>query len=205
MLLVILVAGAVAGALWAGLAALPKAFFNTNEVITTLMLNFVALYFMNYLSKLRVAGGPSYNNFYINLAGGKNVAKDLGMFTDVGIEQIIAWDPEVILLNGFEPKLTPKQVYDNKLLADVTAVKNRRVYQLPLGGYRWDPPSHESPLTWLWLSMVLHPEKFDWNLHDRIDRNYRQIYGQGVTADDVGNILRFNVNADAAHYGIFRN
>ncbi len=49
MLLVILVAGAVAGALWAGLAALPKAYFNTNEVITTLMLNFVALYFMNYL------------------------------------------------------------------------------------------------------------------------------------------------------------
>ena len=49
MLGVILSAGALAGALWAGLAALPKAYFNTNEVITTLMLNFVALYFMNYL------------------------------------------------------------------------------------------------------------------------------------------------------------
>ena len=49
LLLVIMVAGAVAGALWAGIAALPKAYFNTNEVITTLMLNFVALYFMNYL------------------------------------------------------------------------------------------------------------------------------------------------------------
>ena len=49
MLVVIVAAGAVAGALWAGLAALPKAYFNTNEVITTLMLNFVALYFMNYL------------------------------------------------------------------------------------------------------------------------------------------------------------
>ena len=44
-----IVGGAVAGALWAGVAALPKAYFNTNEVITTLMLNFVALYFMNYL------------------------------------------------------------------------------------------------------------------------------------------------------------
>ena len=49
MLTVILLAGMAAGALWAGLAALPKAYFNTNEVITTLMLNFVALYFMNYL------------------------------------------------------------------------------------------------------------------------------------------------------------
>ena len=49
MLLAMMIGGAAAGALWAGAAALPKAYFNTNEVITTLMLNFVALYFMNYL------------------------------------------------------------------------------------------------------------------------------------------------------------
>lgn len=162
------------------------------------------LYFMNYLSRLRVAGGKSYNNFYINLAGGKNVAAELGMFVEVGPEQIIAWDPEVILLNGFEAKLTPQDVYDNPLFADLSAVKNRKVYKMPLGGYRWDPPNQESPLTWLWLSMVLHPERFDWGIADRIDKNYQFIYGQGVSADDVTNILRFDVNAEAANYGIFR-
>lgn len=161
------------------------------------------LYFMNYLSSLRVAGGPSYNHFYIDLAGGENVAADVGMFVDVGIEQIIAWDPEVILLNGFEPNLSPQDVYDNELLADVSAVKNRRVYKMPLGGYRWDPPNQESPLTWLWLSMVLHPDKFDWDLSDRINTNYEFIYGQGVTPEDVRNILRFDMNADAANYDIF--
>ncbi len=41
--------GALAGALWAGFAAVPKAFLGTDEIITTLMLNFVALAFMNYL------------------------------------------------------------------------------------------------------------------------------------------------------------
>ncbi len=49
MIVVILLGGAAAGAVWAGLAAIPKAYFNTDEVITTLMLNFVALSFMNYL------------------------------------------------------------------------------------------------------------------------------------------------------------
>ncbi len=163
------------------------------------------LYFMNYLSKLRVAGGRSYNNFYIDLAGGKNVAAELGMFAEVGVEQIIAWDPEVILLNGFEAKLSPQDVYDNELLADVSAVKNRRVYKMPLGGYRWDPPNQESPLTWLWLSMILHPDKFDWGMSERIDRNYQFIYGQGVTAEDIQNILRFDMNADAANYDIFND
>ena len=49
MLLAVLLAGALAGALWAGFAAVPKALFGTDEIITTLMLNFVALAFMNYL------------------------------------------------------------------------------------------------------------------------------------------------------------
>lgn len=41
--------GMLAGALWAGLAAVPRAYLRTDEVISTLMLNFVALYLMNYL------------------------------------------------------------------------------------------------------------------------------------------------------------
>ena len=49
MIVLVLLGGAAAGAVWAGFAAVPKAFFNTDEVITTLMLTFVALSFMNYL------------------------------------------------------------------------------------------------------------------------------------------------------------
>jgi ABC-type uncharacterized transport system permease subunit len=49
MLSAMFVGGARAGAVWAGFAAVPKALFGTDEIITTLMLNFVALGFMNYL------------------------------------------------------------------------------------------------------------------------------------------------------------
>ncbi|MYH77099.1 MAG: ABC transporter permease [Acidimicrobiaceae bacterium] len=48
-IVLMLAAGALAGALWAALAALPRAYLNTDEVISTLMLNFVALGIMNYL------------------------------------------------------------------------------------------------------------------------------------------------------------
>ncbi|MEM9223153.1 MAG: ABC transporter substrate-binding protein [Pseudomonadota bacterium] len=161
------------------------------------------LYLMNYLSKLRVAGGKSYNNFAMNLAGGKNVAEDLGMFVDVGPEQILEWDPEIILLNGFEPGLTPQDVYDNPLFADLTAVKDRRVYLMPMGGYRWDPPNHESPLSWLWQSMVFHPDKFNWPLRDMIDENYQFIYGHSVDSEMADGILRMKANGDAANYGQF--
>lgn len=42
-------AGAVGGALWAGIAAAPRVYLGTNEIITTLMLNFIAINLMNYL------------------------------------------------------------------------------------------------------------------------------------------------------------
>ena len=43
------VAGAVGGALWALIPGLLKAFFKTNEIITSLMLNYVAAYVLTYL------------------------------------------------------------------------------------------------------------------------------------------------------------
>ena len=49
MVTIVIGGGAIAGAAWAQLAAIPKAVFGTDEVITTLMLNFIALGLMNYL------------------------------------------------------------------------------------------------------------------------------------------------------------
>jgi ABC-type uncharacterized transport system permease subunit len=49
MLTAFILGGAIAGAVWAGFAAIPKAYLNADEIITTLMLNFVALSLMNYL------------------------------------------------------------------------------------------------------------------------------------------------------------
>ncbi len=45
----VILAGAVGGAFLAGIAAVPRVYLGTNEIITTLMLNFIALNFMNYL------------------------------------------------------------------------------------------------------------------------------------------------------------
>jgi len=45
----VVVAGGIGGAIWAGVAAVPQVYLGTNEIITTLMLNFIALNLMNYL------------------------------------------------------------------------------------------------------------------------------------------------------------
>ncbi|MEQ9812512.1 MAG: ABC transporter substrate-binding protein [Azospirillaceae bacterium] len=161
------------------------------------------VYFLRFLSSLRVAGEDTYNDFYIELAGGVNPADGQSGWVDVNPEQVIAWDPEVILLNGFESALSPQDVYDNPLFAGVSAVRNNRVYQVPLGGYRWDPPNQESPLMWMWLAEVLHPESVDYPLRAEITEAYGWIYGQVPTQAQIDGVLRTEANAQARGYEVF--
>jgi simple sugar transport system permease protein len=45
----VLLAGAIAGAAWAALAALPRAYLGMNEILSTLMLTYVAILWVDYL------------------------------------------------------------------------------------------------------------------------------------------------------------
>jgi simple sugar transport system permease protein len=55
-LVAVLLAGAIGGATWIVVPALTRAFLGTSEIITTLLLNYVALYLMRYL----IFGSASY-------------------------------------------------------------------------------------------------------------------------------------------------
>ncbi len=162
------------------------------------------LYLSRYAPQLRAAGGNTSFEDDITLAGGRNVSASIASGQTVNIEQIMAWAPDVILLNNFEPGLTPETLYGDPLFADIPAVRDRRVYKVPMGGYLWDPPSQESPLYWQWLSMLLHPEKFSWPLRDNIARAYGELYGYQPAASEIDTVLRLKMNEGAMGYERFR-
>ncbi|HUB72216.1 MAG TPA: ABC transporter permease [Acidimicrobiales bacterium] len=56
LLPLVIAAAAVGGAVWAGIAGFFKAYFNVNEILSTIMLNLVAVQVMNYL-----LSGPMIN------------------------------------------------------------------------------------------------------------------------------------------------
>lgn len=58
--LLALVAGFAAGALWAGIAGALRAVRGVNEIISTIMLNFVAIYFVSYLVQGPLAEPPGF-------------------------------------------------------------------------------------------------------------------------------------------------
>lgn len=161
------------------------------------------LYFLRSAESLTVTGAGSYNDEYIRLVGGSNAAAEIpGPNQDVDIEKILDWDPEIVLLGNFDGGM-PADIYGDKVWATTAAVKSRRVYKVPFGGYRWDPPSHESPLMWNWLSALVHPEAEQIDLRGKIGDDYDFFYGARPDDAEIDKILWTDINNESANYQQF--
>jgi simple sugar transport system permease protein len=99
MLPMVLVAGALGGALWVGIAAFLKAYFNVNETIATLLLNYVALYVLSYAVNGVLKDPDSYGFAIGAMLPDSAVLPQLGISTlSIGIVLAIAVTLAVWLL-----------------------------------------------------------------------------------------------------------
>ncbi|MFE4501068.1 ABC transporter substrate-binding protein [Rhodococcus sp. NPDC056743] len=164
-----------------------------------------AMYFYS-TPETKVSADNTYMDFWITLAGGKNVARGAGKGTSVAVtkEQILTWDPEVLVLGNFDAA-TPQDIYDDPNWASLSAVKNKRVYKAPIGGFSWDPPCNESNLMWLWVAEIFYPEaKLDLDLRNRIRETYTSLYAYDVTDAEIDRILHLESNQVSTGYDSFR-
>ncbi len=153
-----------------------------------------AVIFAGYSGNQLVASGSNhYSEFYLREGGAINVAAEIDGQKGVNLEQVYAWNPEVILINNFCPYV-PEDFYENRITGYdwslVDAVKNRRVYKFPLGIYRWYPPSGDTPLSILWVAQQLHPELFrDIDIKKELFDYYKKFYRYEPTDEDIAKIL----------------
>ena len=105
-------------------------------------------------SFLSTAGGQMYQSDMIRLAGGENVAQDIGdtYWVEVSQEQVLAWDPDFIVL-------APGASYGVKDL-DLTGLRGaeQNLWVMPSKAEAWDSPVPSGILGSVWLAGVLHPD-----------------------------------------------
>lgn len=117
------------------------------------------VYLSGNSNMLSTAGNAMYQSDMIRLAGGENVAAELTdtYWSEVSYEQLLAWDPEYIIMAS-SAAYTIEDVLTDPNLADCTAVKNGNVYHIPDTAESWDSPVPGSILGSVWLSSILHPD-----------------------------------------------
>jgi iron complex transport system substrate-binding protein len=147
--------------------------------------------------------GTGYDGFQFDLVGADLVSRDFVSDSgQVSPEQILDWDPEVLFLSGFD-EMTPADVYADPRLASVAAVRDKRVYETPLGGYRWQVPSAESPLMWAWMHHVLYPGQDTASFRDDVRAAFDDLFAYEISEDELDRVLHTDLNRGSADYDQF--
>ena len=86
-------------------------------------------------SALTVSGSNFFGQYWLTSTGAVNVAQDLSGIAPVNMEQIIQWDPDIIYITNFSPRM-PEDLIENKISghdwSQIKAVKNKKVYKFKL-------------------------------------------------------------------------
>ncbi len=139
---------------------------------------------------LAIDGRKTVIDDWITIAGGVNAADIDGNGRPVTLEQVIAWNPDVIIVGS-----APNPQNRDAILADsrwrqVEAVKRGRVYANPSGAYLWDRHSAEAALQVLWAAKQLHPALFaDIDMARETREFYSRFFHHRLTDRELASIL----------------
>lgn len=137
------------------------------------------VYFGGNTSFLTTAGGKMHQSSLIKEAGALNVAEELddSYWAEVSYEQILAWQPDYIVLAS-DASYTVDDVLNDGALSGLKAVEEKKVYQLPSSIEAWDSPVPASVLGVLAISSYLHGKEYGpEDLKEDVVKYYEKFYG----------------------------
>jgi iron complex transport system substrate-binding protein len=109
---------------------------------------------------LTIDGRHSVIDDWITVAGGTNAAEVEGLGRPVTMEQVAAWDPDVIIVGTAPNAQNRLAIMGDPRWQQIKAVKSGKVFVNPSGAYLWDRHSAEAALQILWAAKLLHPALF---------------------------------------------
>ncbi len=157
-----------------------------------------ALYVDQFGDQIRIIANGSQD---LSLSGVRSVAADdTGQWwKTIDLEQLFAWNPDMILIPPYAHDLSPAAFYENPLLSGLDAVKNRRIYKIP--AFAGSPDAPEIFLSSPWLAAVAHGPDAAGDLRGEVHDAYAAIYGIDLSDEQVNNVLFMEDNSVSEGYG----
>lgn len=127
---------------------------------------------------LTTYGSGKYTGLMMSHAGAMNVAAStVKGYKQVSMEQILAWNPQVIFVQDRYPKVID-EINQQPAWQAIDAVKKHRVYLMPEYAKAWGYPMPEAmALGELWMAKTLYPARFaDIDMQHQADSWYQRFY-----------------------------
>lgn len=132
----------------------------------------------------------SINMELLEAVGARNVAAAAGKggLTQVSLEQILSWKPDVIL--AASPKFA-RAVKDDPLWAGLDAVKAGRIHAAPVLPFGWidSPPGINRLIGVTWLAHTLYPDIFPAALDEEVRRFFKLFYQVELSDAQLATLL----------------
>lgn len=160
----------------------------------------VSVYFGNGEDSLETAPRGSQHAQILNVINAVNVA-DLelgdGSRVQISAEQLLAWDPDVIVVNG-EPKAdksgssAAEDILSNPDYASLKAVQDQKVYGTPNAPFSWvDRPAGPNRLIGMrWFSALIYPEYIKCDINEEIHKFFDLFYHVDLSDEQLENVLK---------------
>ncbi|MBQ9060858.1 MAG: ABC transporter substrate-binding protein [Firmicutes bacterium] len=115
-----------------------------------------------------------------------------GSGNEVNLEQMMIWDPEVIV---FAPGSYYDYAADDPAWQTLSAIKKGNYYEVPSGPYNWmgSPPSSNRIIGILWMVKLLYPKQADFDLKEKTMEYYRLFYHCELTDDGYEALVRNSI------------
>lgn len=155
----------------------------------------VTVYYGNGEDSLETAPKGSGHAQIFDLVGAINVAdleSEDGSRIQVSLEQILAWNPQYIVVNG-EPKqdLTGNDAAEslkaNPDFADIQAVQDGNVFGAPKAPFSWvdRPPGPNRIIGLRWLAAKLYPEYYTYDIDEEVKEYFDLFYHMELTDEQL--------------------
>ncbi len=152
----------------------------------------IPVYYAEGADGLATECDNSRHSELIRLAGGMNVhrckAKDLFGMEKVSLEQVIIYNPAVILAmdKGFY-----RRVWSDPRWRRIRAVRNRRVYLIPNQPINWfdRPPSFMRFIGLKWVMKCLYPNDYRVDIVNEAREFYRLFLGVEITDKEMRKVI----------------
>lgn len=160
----------------------------------------VSVYFGNGEDSLETAPRGSQHAQILDVINAVNVA-DLelgdGSRVQISAEQLLAWDPDVIVVNG-EPKAdksgssAAEDILSNPDYASLKAVQDQKVYGTPNAPFGWvDRPAGPNRLIGMrWFSALIYPEYIKCDINEEIHKFFDLFYHVDLSDEQLENVLK---------------
>nr|WP_275944908.1 ABC transporter substrate-binding protein [Bradyrhizobium sp. dw_411] len=132
--------------------------------------------------------------------GAENLTGDLGASGPVGLEQILFYEPDIILVPSFVDDGDISDIYSNPVWQSLRAVREKRVYLMPHTSM-FNLPVDGTALSF-WLAEILHPV-VPHMARDVYRTVYSNTYGRSLSDDEIDAVLHLKKNAHSFGYARF--